>query len=87
MSYYSVATKPASINFSGRTARKQISKTGAEVPGMDLPEIDLEELERLKEKNFRDRLAFQDRYIEWLKKKNNSEWSAAQKSIINRKSD
>lgn len=54
---------------------------------MKLPEIDLEELERQKEKNFRDRLAFQDQYIEWLKKKNNLEWSAAQKSIINRKSD
>ena len=54
---------------------------------MKLPEIDLKELERLKEKNFRDRLEFQDRYIEWLKKKNNSEWSSAQKSVVNRKSD
>jgi hypothetical protein len=54
---------------------------------MKLPEINLKELERLKEKNFRDRLEFQDRYIEWLKKKSNSEWSSAQKSVINRKSD
>ncbi|MGI0038160.1 MAG: hypothetical protein ACRD99_07360 [Nitrososphaera sp.] len=53
---------------------------------MKLPEIDLKELERLKEKNFRDRLEFQDRYIEWMKKKSNSEWSTAQKSIIDRKS-
>ena len=55
--------------------------------GMNLPEIDLEELERLKEKNFRERLEFQDRYIEWMKKKSNSEWSSAQKSVINRKSE
>ena len=54
---------------------------------MKLPEIDLEELEKLKEKNFRERLEFQDRYIEWLKKKTNSEWSSAQKSIIDQKSD
>jgi hypothetical protein len=54
---------------------------------MKLPEINLKELERLKEKNFRERLEFQDRYIEWMKKKSNSEWSLAQKSIINRKSD
>jgi hypothetical protein len=54
---------------------------------MDLPEIDLDQLEKLKEKNFRERLEFQDRYIEWLKKKSNSEWSSAQKSIINQKSE
>jgi hypothetical protein len=57
------------------------------VPGMELPEIDLAELERQKEKNFRDRLEFQDRYIEWLKKKSNSEWSSAQKSVVNRTVD
>jgi hypothetical protein len=54
---------------------------------MDLPEIDLDQLEKLKEKNFKERLEFQDRYIEWLKKKSNSEWSSAQKSIINQKSE
>jgi len=52
-----------------------------------LPRIDLKELEKLKEQNFRERLAFQDLYIEWLKKNPNSKWSAAQKSIIDRKSD
>lgn len=52
-----------------------------------LPEIDIDELERLGEKNFRDRLEFQDRYIEWLKRKSTAEWSAAQKSIIDRKSE
>ncbi|HLG37761.1 MAG TPA: hypothetical protein VI338_06465 [Nitrososphaera sp.] len=54
---------------------------------MKLPEINLKELERIKEKNFREKLDFQDRYVEWMKKKSNSEWSSAQKSIINRKSD
>jgi len=34
---------------------------------MKLPEIDLEELEKLKEQNFRERLEFQDRYVRWLK--------------------
>lgn len=54
---------------------------------MRLPEIDLEELERIKEKNFRDRLEFQDRYLEWMKKAGVSRWSSAQKSIVNRKTD
>ena len=53
---------------------------------MELPKIDLEELERIKEANFRERLKFQDLYIEWMKKSNNSKWSSAQKSIIDRKS-
>ena len=52
-----------------------------------LPEIDLKELDRFKEKNFRERLEFQDMYVEWLKKTGNAKWSSAQKSIINRKSD
>ncbi|MGI0019148.1 MAG: hypothetical protein ACREAY_01610 [Nitrososphaera sp.] len=52
-----------------------------------LPEIDLKELDKFKEKNFRERLEFQDMYVEWLKKTGNVKWSSAQKSIMNRKSD
>lgn len=54
---------------------------------MRLPEIDLDELEKLKEKNFKARLEFQDMYVEWLKRNKNSTWSLAQKSIVDRKSD
>lgn len=53
----------------------------------DLSEIDLDELAKFKEKNFRQRLKSQDMYVEWLKKTGNVKWSSAQKSIINRKSD
>ena len=35
---------------------------------MKAPEIDLEELKRMKEENFRQRLEFIDFYAEWLKK-------------------
>jgi hypothetical protein len=31
---------------------------------MKLPEINLKELEKAKEENFRERLEFQDRYVE-----------------------
>jgi hypothetical protein len=54
---------------------------------MKLPEINLEELEQIKEANFRERLEFQDRYVQWMKKTSNIKWSSEQKSIINRKSD
>lgn len=55
---------------------------------MRLPEIDLKELERLKEQNFKERLEFQDRYVQWMKKTGNAKWSSAQKkSIVNKKSD
>jgi hypothetical protein len=53
---------------------------------MKLPEINLKELEKAKEENFRERLEFQERYVEWLKKTGNVKWSSAQKSIINKKS-
>lgn len=49
---------------------------------MELPNIDLEELKRLKEENFKDRLDFIDKYAEWVKKKSNGEWSQEQKKII-----
>jgi hypothetical protein len=53
---------------------------------MRLPEINLQELEKIKKENFRERLEFQDRYVKWLKLTNNVKWSAAQKAMINRKS-
>jgi hypothetical protein len=53
---------------------------------MKLPEINLKELAKAKEENFRERLEFQDRYVEWLKKTNNAKWSSEQRSIINKKS-
>ncbi|MEW6603743.1 MAG: hypothetical protein AB1351_03520 [Thermoproteota archaeon] len=54
---------------------------------MKLPEIDLKELEKIKEDNFRERLEFQDKYVQWMKKTGNVKWSSAQKSIVNKKSD
>jgi hypothetical protein len=54
---------------------------------MRLPEINLQELEKIKKENFRERLEFQDRYVEWMKMANNAKWSAAQKALINRKSE
>ena len=53
---------------------------------MKLPEI-ASELEKTKEQNFRERLEFLDWYAEWVKNSGNAEWSSAQKSIVNRKSD
>ena len=34
----------------------------------DLPEINLKEHEEWKQQNFKDRLAFIDWYVDWLKK-------------------
>jgi hypothetical protein len=53
---------------------------------MRLPEINLKELEKLKKKNFRERLEFQDIYVNWMKMTNNVKWSSSQKTIIDRKS-
>lgn len=49
---------------------------------MKVPDIDLEALEKFKEKNFRERLEFIDKYAESLKKKSNKEWSSEQKDLI-----
>jgi hypothetical protein len=46
------------------------------------PKIDLDELKKDKEKNFRERLEFIDKYAEWLKKTPNKEWSRQQKQTI-----
>lgn len=48
-----------------------------------LPEINLEELKKFKEQNFRERLEFLDWYAEWVKNSSNAKWSSAQKSLIN----
>ena len=49
---------------------------------MELPEIDLEELKRQKERNFRQRLEFIEFYANWVKSKSNEEWSEQQKRLI-----
>ena len=49
---------------------------------MKLPHIDLNELDKLKEENFKERLAFIDKYVEWIKKTSNKKWSSQQKKLI-----
>jgi hypothetical protein len=44
--------------------------------------INLKELEKLKEENFRERLEFMDKYVEWMKKTSNKTWSSQQKDLI-----
>ncbi|HLD02999.1 MAG TPA: hypothetical protein VJC07_04835 [Candidatus Nanoarchaeia archaeon] len=51
---------------------------------MKLPRIDLKELEKMKEKNFKERLEFIDLYVDWVKKTPNSQWSLQQKKIIDK---
>ncbi len=50
---------------------------------MKLPKIDIEELKKLKEDNFKDRLKFIDRYAEWVKNNSNDKWSSEQAKVIN----
>ena len=49
---------------------------------MDLPKINLKELEKLKEENFKERLEFIEKYVQWIKNNKNSKWSKSQKLII-----
>ena len=49
---------------------------------MKLPDIDLEELKRFKENNFKERLKFIDFYVDWLKKTSNKKRSAQQKKLM-----
>ena len=51
---------------------------------MKLPHIDLKELEKFKEQNFKERLAFIQFYANWVKKTPNKIWSAQQKTIIDK---
>ncbi len=52
---------------------------------MKLPNIDLDELKRIKEENRRERMEFIDKYIEWLKKTPNKEWSSQRKLMESKK--
>ena len=45
--------------------------------------VDLEELKRDKEQNFRERLAFVDWWVEYMKNKSDKEWSEEQNRVIN----
>jgi hypothetical protein len=49
---------------------------------MKFPDVDLKELEKLKQKNIEARLKFIEKYAEWLKKRSDKEWSSEQKKII-----
>ncbi len=49
---------------------------------MRFPKIDLKELEKFKEQNFKERLEFIDKYAEWVKKQPNKKWSSQQNKII-----
>ncbi|MBN1644902.1 hypothetical protein JW851_02595 [Candidatus Woesearchaeota archaeon] len=49
---------------------------------MKIPDIDVEKLKKFKEKNFKERLEFIDKYAEWVKKQPNKKWSSQQNNII-----
>jgi hypothetical protein len=49
---------------------------------MKTPRINLKELDKLKKDNFKERLEFIDKYVEWMKKTPNKEWSSQQKDLI-----
>jgi hypothetical protein len=49
---------------------------------MRTPRIDLKELQKLKEENFKERLEFIEKYVEWMKKTSNKTWSSQQKDLI-----
>jgi hypothetical protein len=49
---------------------------------MNIPKIDLKELEMQKKENFKQRLEFIKQYSAWLKKTSNEEWGKQQKDII-----
>ncbi|HRS42867.1 MAG TPA: hypothetical protein P5530_03275 [Candidatus Diapherotrites archaeon] len=48
----------------------------------DLPKVNLKELKKQKELNFKQRLEFIDMYSEWLNKTSNKKWSKQQKAMI-----
>lgn len=48
---------------------------------MKTPDIDLKELKKQKEENFKERLEFIERYVEWLKKTPNKKWGSEQRDI------
>ena len=53
-------------------------------PKVKMPRIDMKELNKLKEQNFKERLEFIDKYAEWVKKTPNKVWSSQQKKLIDK---
>ena len=53
---------------------------------MNLPNINLEELEEAKKQNRKERLEFIDKYVAWLKKTPNKKWSSQRKFMESRTS-
>ena len=49
---------------------------------MKAPRVNLKELEKLKEDNFKARLQFVDMYVERIKRTSNKKWSSEQKEIF-----
>ena len=49
---------------------------------MKLPKINIKELKKLKEDNFKERLEFIDKYADWMKKNTNKKWSSQQAKVI-----
>jgi hypothetical protein len=49
---------------------------------MRTPRINLKELEKMKQENFKERLEFIDKYVEWMKRTSNKTWSSQQKELI-----
>lgn len=49
---------------------------------MKLPKIDIKELKKQKDQNFKDRLEFIKLYARWVKKKPNNKWSLQHKHIV-----
>lgn len=49
---------------------------------MKTPNIDLKELKKIKDENFRERLQFVEKYAQWVKKTSNENWSKQQRDLI-----
>ena len=45
-------------------------------------DVDLEQLKKQKEQNFKERLEFIDFYAAWVRRTPNNEWSRQQKELI-----
>ena len=48
---------------------------------MNLPNIDIKELRKIQEENLKERLAFIEKYVAWLKRTPNKEWSLQRKAL------
>ena len=49
---------------------------------MEIPDIDLDELNKHIEEILKERIKLKKDYKEWMKKNSNKKWSSAQKKII-----